>query len=128
MHINTRDVDKVKAILAEADRPETSPPSFPYEAMPRTSSAELAEVMRWEEALRTNHVTLSGSRAHPPAISSYWRRVLALFEVYRQIVHHPGRCVETAAWHALSPGDQWLMARRWPDRAPVSAAHTRSAW
>lgn len=111
MHINVNDLAKVDAMLAERTRP-----TFPAESMPPTAWADLADVAGWEERLRRNAAVFSvneAERLHP-----YWAQVVALFEVYRQISHHPHEPVTPEAMGLLRAGHRWLIERRWPSRMP----------
>ncbi|MDM4721379.1 thymidylate synthase [Micromonospora sp. WMMA1363] len=124
MHVNLLDLDRVDAILAEAAGP-TARPRFPVPSMPATSHDDLALVMAWEESLRTNTRRLDPVRLDRVSLPLYWQQVLALFEVYRQIVHDPDGTVGPDAMAALHPGHRWLVARRWPDRMPATI---RAGW
>jgi thymidylate synthase len=111
MHINQLDVAKVDQILAE-------PPStgFPAEPMPTsTSRADIHAVLAWEERLRHNLGEFTGGEED---LDPYWRRIVALFEVYRQIAHQPDRQVTPEALELLHPGHRWLVEHRWPTRMP----------
>lgn len=118
MHINMSDVDRVRAMLAEADTAHPRPRFEPV-PMPATTSADLAEVMRVEQALRTNQLVLTPHTGLK--LPAYWRQVLALFEVYRQIVHQPDTPIDRVGWGMLSAAHRWLVAARWPDRIPDPA-------
>jgi thymidylate synthase len=113
MHINVLDIAKVEAILAEADR--TPAPMFPRSPMPDTSPEELATVLWWEQALRAGGTALTAEAAARVPVSVYWRQVLLLFEAYRQI-RDTGDPVTADITAALTAGNRWLMAARWPDR------------
>lgn len=113
MHINVLDVGKVEEILAEADR--TPAPMFPRSPMPDTSPEELATVLWWEQALRAGGATLTVGAAGRIPVPGYWQQVLLLFEAYRQI-RQTGDPVTTGVTRALTAGNRWLMAARWPDR------------
>lgn len=123
MHINVLDIDRVNAILAEANTPR---PGFRVMDMPATSTADLDLIMLHEAALRTNQATLSPEAAARLPLPGYWQRILLLFEAYRQISHTTDPVSEQVA-EALDPGHRWLLATRWPDRltpAPVPAGQT----
>ena len=111
MHINLLDLARVDQILAE-------PPStgFPAEPMPTSTLwADIRAVLAWEERLRHNLGEFTGGQddLHP-----YWRRIVALFEVYRQIAHQPDRQVTPDSLELLYPGHRWLVELRWPNRMP----------
>jgi thymidylate synthase len=127
MHINLADLERVDAILAEADRGDARVPMFAPQPMPATSDEELALIMSWEEALRTNTARLDPIRLGQAVdLPVYWREVLALFEVYRQIIHEPDQPITLDALAALRPGHRWLVAVRWPDRTPSADLDPRS--
>ncbi|ASW53119.1 hypothetical protein [Plantactinospora sp. KBS50] len=113
MHINVLDIAKVEAILAEADR--TTAPTFPRSPMPDTSPEELATVLWWEQALRAGGTTLTAEATTRIPVPDYWRQVLLLFEAHRQI-RHTGDPITADITAALTAGNRWLMAARWPDR------------
>jgi thymidylate synthase len=117
MHINKLHLPKVEAILAEAEYP-TAGLRFPQEPMPVTSWGTIAQVALWEEELRANARRLDPAKLLGVPLPPYWRAVLALFEVYRQITHEPDRAVTLDTLLALQPGHRWLVAHRWPDRMP----------
>ncbi|GIF47546.1 thymidylate synthase [Asanoa ferruginea] len=111
MHINVNHLDQVAAILAEPDGP-----TFPRVQMPKTSWIDLADIGSWEERLRRDHARFD--RDDCVGIDPYWAQVIALFEVYRQIVHCPGQRVTVAALEMLRPDHRWLVTHRWPSRMP----------
>lgn len=119
MHINVLDLDTVEAILTEAATGAT-PPAFPAPVMPATTGDDLALVLAWEHRLRTDTDRLDPTRLQTVPLPPYWRQVLALFEVYRHIVHQPGEPVAPDALAVLHPGHRWLAAVRWPDRIPAA--------
>ncbi|MDH6465763.1 thymidylate synthase [Micromonospora sp. A200] len=118
MHINKLDVDKVDAMLAEATGPLPNR-RFPVDQMPATSWETIREVAAWEQVLRDDRDQLTPGRLTTVRVDPYWRRVLALFEFYRQIVHNPGKPVGRDILAELHPGHWWLVANRWPERVPA---------
>ncbi|WP_047891743.1 thymidylate synthase [Micromonospora sp. RV43] len=120
MHINKLDIPKVTAIIDEVGMsgPRTS---FPPDVMPRTTWEELLEVCDWEQRLRLDQDRLTPERLHEIPLDPYWRRVLALFEVYRQIKHSPDTPVSRDSLAELHPGHRWLVAVRWPSYVPATA-------
>lgn len=112
MHINLPDLPKVEAILADHDQP-----AFPHPAMPATASwMDLQTVLGWERRLRMNQAQFTPDMAD---VDVYWKEVIGLFEVYRQITHHPGTPVTRRALAVLRPGHRWLIGCRWPSRMPA---------
>lgn len=124
MHINVADLERVRRILTEADRSTTPRPSFPTVAMTPLSADDLDTLLFWEEGLRANTSQLGPEEFAALQLAPYWRQVLALFEVYRQISHHRELSVTAAALAALDPGHRWLVAHRWPDRMPTESQTT----
>ncbi|WP_238011604.1 thymidylate synthase [Dactylosporangium sp. AC04546] len=121
MHINTADLDHVRAILAEADTAPADP--FPADPMPAdTDWSVIGEVLHHEEALRNNHRALSPAAAAELAVGLYWQRIVLLLEAYRQI-QHTTEPVTRDVLGALHPGHRWLLAHRWPDRIPAATVH-----
>jgi len=115
MHINTLDLAKVERILAEP-----APPHFGHVAMPSTTSwADIRTVLSWEERLRRDQLAFTAEAAH---LDQYWVQVIALFEVHRQLTHHPDQPVTPEALALLRPGHRWLVEQRWPDRMPAGVA------
>ncbi|MFY1656141.1 thymidylate synthase [Micromonospora sp. WMMD1274] len=120
MHVNKLDIPKVTAIINEAGSP-TPGRRYPLDAMPRTTWEELKEVCFWEQRLRLNQDRLTPERLHEIPLDPYWRRLLALFEVYRQIKHSPDTSVSRDSLAELHPGHRWLVAVRWPFCVPATA-------
>lgn len=113
MHINGHDLPRVEAILAEHD-----PPVFPPSVMPATTSwADLRTVLDWERQLRLDQAQFT---PHLLQIDDYWKQIIGLFEVYRQITHRVGEPVNDRALALLRPGHRWLVEHRWPSRMPAA--------
>lgn len=125
MHINEADLARVNASLAEGQPPGVTD-AFPTATMPAdTSWRTIEHVLRWEEGLRTNRRRFRPGQdaiGGNDALAPYWRQVVLLFEVYRQVVHQPDQLIETAVVAALTPAHRWLVAHRWPERFPGSPA------
>jgi thymidylate synthase len=119
MHINVRDLDKVKAILAESESGGTN--FAPAEMPAGTSWSDIHQVLEWEQRLRHNEWHVNQAMLDQLPAKRYWRRVVMLFEVYRQIIHEPGKPVTGEALDALHSGHRWLVEQRWPRRMPSAA-------
>jgi thymidylate synthase len=119
MHINTTDLAKVAAILAEAEQPPVRYPAVPMP--PDTSWEVVNEVLRWEHDLRQDGCALTPAAFARLPLPGYWREVVMLFEVYRQITHDRARPVEAATLALLRPAHRWLVEQRWPERMPAMA-------
>jgi thymidylate synthase len=115
MHINALDIAKVEHILAEQ-----TVYVFPHAAMPAgTSWTDLRTVLDWEQRLRLNQDCFTPDRVD---LAPYWREVVALFEVHRQIAHHPDQPVTAEALAMLRPGHRWLVEQRWPTHVPATVS------
>lgn len=111
MHINVLDGPKVDRILAAGPTAEFQPARMPDS----TTRADLAQVATWEERLRANSAEYTPDLT--PDLHDYWREIIALFEVHRQLTYQDGP-VSGAALDALRGGHRWLVQCRWPDRMP----------
>lgn len=115
MHINALDIAKVEHILAEQ-----TVYVFPHATMPAgTSWTDLRTVLDWEQRLRLNQDCFTPDRVD---LAAYWREVVALFEVHRQITHHPDKPVSADALALLRPSHRWLVEQRWPIRMPATVS------
>lgn len=122
MHINAADLPKVTAILTEADQPGVWFPAVP---MPLDTTWETIDVvLRWEEDLRCDRRALTPAAFARLPLSTYWREIVMLFELYRQLTHHPGQPVDPATLALLRPAHRWLVEHRWPERMPTMAGST----
>lgn len=116
MHINDTDADRVKHLLAGRDQPR---PQFPIHPMPATSWADLKLIEYLEHRLRRDHDRISPHELDRLELDPYWRQVVLLLEIYRQIVHHPDIPVEAESLHVLFPAYRSLIVNRWPERMPA---------
>jgi thymidylate synthase len=116
MHVNFPDLPRVQAILREAGR--GAPPRFPAAPMPAGRQGDLGAVLEWEQVLRLNQRAVRPGTADLDGLDAYWRRVVTLFEAYRQITYGPGRTVDPGTLGALDPGHRWLLGHRWPGSVP----------
>ncbi|MFD8965095.1 thymidylate synthase [Streptomyces sp. NPDC059568] len=116
-HVNDRNAERVKKVLAEADVRQ-NPRHFAFPAMPQeTTAATIARILEHEEALRTNKAQYSADDIAGLDVDAYWQQVLLLFEVYRQIEHDRTDAVSRDLLDALTPGLRWLLGHRWPSCA-----------
>lgn len=114
MHLNEPDLPRARAILAERT---PAPPTAP--AMPVTTTwRTIQKVLEWEESLRTNRRRLYADVITDLPLEPYWRQVVLLLEVYRQITHQPNSPVDAGVLAALDPYYRWLVACRWPGHLP----------
>ncbi|MFB6725564.1 thymidylate synthase [Kribbella sp. NPDC056345] len=115
-HIGDRDLARARSTLAEASE-RARRPAFDVRAMPKdTTPGVVLELLRHEEALRTNARQYRPSEIADMDFDPYWEQVLLMFEAKRQLVHCPADTVDDELMNALDPGLRWLMARRWPRR------------
>lgn len=123
MHVNEPDLARMDAILAG---PETSDP-FPDSSMPADTSWEtIRRVLRWEAELRANRRRFDPVSGTLAPASTYWRQVLLLFEVYRQITHQPDDAIDAVTLAELTPAHRWLVTQRWPGRVGAQPAGSTS--
>jgi thymidylate synthase len=123
MHINKSDLATEAAILAEYEQEERPPVRFPAKEMPPDTTWDTIHLLlRWEENLRHDRCALTPATWRRLPLPRYWREIIMLFEVYRQITHHPGRRVDPATAALLRPGHRWLVEKRWPDHMPTTTA------
>ncbi|MEU7871261.1 thymidylate synthase [Dactylosporangium sp. NPDC049140] len=124
MHINTLDLDQVRAILTEADTAPAAGP-FPPDPMPADTDWPVIDlVLHAEEALRANRLPMPPADVSGMPLAPYWQRIVLLLEAYRQIQHTTGP-VTADVLDALHPGHRWLLTQRWPDRVPATAGQPR---
>ncbi|MFJ5836123.1 thymidylate synthase [Streptomyces shenzhenensis] len=113
-HVNDANADRVRRVLNEAAT-RSAPTTFSFRAMPETTSAKtISEVLRHEEALRTNQLRYNAQHVQRLDLEPYWKQVVMLFELYRQIQHDKTAAVDPVLLAALDPGLRWLMKRKWP--------------
>ncbi|QCX82256.1 Thymidylate synthase (plasmid) [Streptomyces sp. YIM 121038] len=112
-HVNDANADRVKRALHEADtRP--APVRYEFPPMPAsTTAATIRRVLEHEELLRTNQVRYNAAYIGDLDFEPYWRQVLLLFELYRQIRHEHTVAVSPDILGALDPALRWLAAHRW---------------
>jgi thymidylate synthase len=102
MHVGDHDADRAAAIVADADA-DAEHDRFPVAPMPPTNWSDLHIVQRHEEKLRRDEERLNPYDVSWLGLAPYWQQVLLMFEIYRQIVHHPGDPVTPQALQALAP-------------------------
>ncbi|MFF9313863.1 thymidylate synthase [Streptomyces sp. NPDC014748] len=112
-HVNDRNGERVKQVLAEADtRPH--PHNFPFPAMSaETTPDTITRVLEHEELLRTNKARYRAGDVARLDVDAYWQQAVLLFEIYRQIRHEETDAVSRDVLEALHPGLRWLCSHRW---------------
>jgi thymidylate synthase len=112
LHVYEPDVPRARAVLADAAAGATGA-AYPFPAMPPGDNwASVRAVLDWEQRLRTNQARLSAAELAGLELPRYWREVVALFELHRQIRTGQDPDLDTAA--ALDPALRECMANRWP--------------
>ena len=82
--------------------------------MPETTGPDtIARVLAHEQVLRTNEAAYSADDIAALDLDPYWKQVLLLFEVHRQITHDKVDQVDARVLAALDPGLRWLLGHRW---------------
>ncbi|RKS07328.1 thymidylate synthase [Nocardiopsis sp. Huas11] len=119
MHVNDRDAKAVRRLLNEPRQPGYVRPAFPSPVMPAsTGTATMCVVLEHEEALRTGQADYTVDQVGALDLPEYWRQVVLLLEIYRQIKHTDD---PVGADHlaALDGGYRWLVMNRWKNRMPT---------
>jgi thymidylate synthase len=120
-HVNDHNSDRVHRVLKEADN-RRAPTTFVFPAMPDSTNADtIAAVLAYEEALRRNEIRYSLDTVQKLPLEPYWRQVVMLFELYRQIKHDDVSQVDPQLMAAADPGLRWLMEHKWPACAAATA-------
>ncbi|MGP4110784.1 thymidylate synthase [Streptomyces sp. 4N509B] len=111
LHVYDTDRAWAGEVIAEAGA-RTEPPSrFP--AMPAGDNwPHVHEVLAWERRLRENSARLSAADLAALDLPPYWRHVVGLFEVYRQIKHRTDR--DARVVDALPDTFRTALVSRWP--------------
>jgi thymidylate synthase len=119
LHVYESDRAWAQRVLDEhAAGGETS--STPFPAMPIGDNwPYVTAVLELERALRTDTLAMSADAVRRLDLPHYWRQVVAMFEVYRQI-RQVGR-VDPAHLDVLDPVYRRATLTRWPDMAARSA-------
>lgn len=116
MHVYDQDAGWAERVLGEAAAATAPVTAFP--AMPAGDNwPYLREVLDWERQLRLDMSRLAPARIPGLDLPEYWRHVVVLFEVYRQIRHRTG--VDAAVLDELPPAYRSSVLNRWPDYSGV---------
>jgi thymidylate synthase len=111
-HVYASDYVAAERVLAEAREMKAPNGDAAFPAMPMENNWQyLSEVLRWEEALRTGQTRLRIEDLAKLSLPVYWRQILALFELYREITSNetPDNCV----YAFLPPLYQELLSAKW---------------
>jgi thymidylate synthase len=116
LHLATADLPRVHRVLAE--HRDVGPVRFAPLEMPVGASWEdITAVLEFEARLRDNSLQLTPAELAEIELDPYWRQMILLLEVYRQIYYNPYP-VERDVLIALDPGLRYLVERRWPEWMP----------
>jgi thymidylate synthase len=111
MHVYDNDAGWAERVLDEA---ATAPAvTSPVPAMPPGDNwPHVREVLAWERELRLDATRLTPAQLTRLDLPDYWRHVVALFEVYRQVRYGTG--VDPAVLDDLPPFYRSSVLNRWP--------------
>lgn len=111
LHVYDSDARWAARVLAEADT--ALEPSSPFPAMPDGDNwPYVREVLRWEQLLRGDRERLAADRIEAIDLPAYWRHVVALFELQRQIRHGTAKSPDVLG--ALPETYRSAVENRWP--------------
>ncbi|HEV2342909.1 MAG TPA: thymidylate synthase [Actinocrinis sp.] len=115
-HVYKSDADWVNRVL---DQDPGDHDGEPFPAMPHGDvRLHLEQVLDWERALRLDDRQLDADRLQALDLPEYWRHVLGLFELYRQIKH--GTHQDPRVLDLLPAVYRDTVITRWPG---LAAAH-----
>jgi len=104
LHIYDTDARRVGEVLD--DPASLDPPAYAFPAMPDGDNWPfLREVLRYEEALRTNRARI-GPDLDRIGLPAYWNQVLLLMELHRR--HHYREAADEELLNLLWPVYRWL--------------------
>ncbi|MFD8494968.1 hypothetical protein [Amycolatopsis sp. NPDC059657] len=106
----------VRRPLRHADLNQPAMPTMPS----TTTWNTLHLVGDYEDALRRNAFSCTPGDLADSDLAPYWRQVVLLFEVQRQVMHNPEAPIDANVLGALEPVYRNLLARCWPGRMPDS--------
>ncbi|GGM86975.1 thymidylate synthase [Dactylosporangium sucinum] len=112
MHVYDTDAAWAERVLDEAAATPAGGADFP--AMPGGDNwPHIRQVLAWERELRLDATRLTPGHLSRLDLPDYWRHVVALFEVYRQIRHATG--VDPAMLDELPAPYRSSVLTRWPE-------------
>jgi len=118
LHVQERDTYHLAEAIREVTRWGYTPPAFTLPAMPTDARNGLATALLWEHQLRTNQRATAPSDPELRGIDPYWRNIILLLEIDRQVKIHQNRIFDAGVFQALHPAYRWLVAHDWPARLP----------
>lgn len=112
-HVYDTDYEWARRVLAEADGRAYPLRERRFPRMPRQNNWEdIRAVIELEPKLRTNAVRLEAEEVEDLVLDPYWRDVVCLFELYRQLVYEDRMSPEH--FSLLHPLYQSLLQSKWP--------------
>lgn len=109
IHVYEPDDERVRAVLDDA----TGPAPYRFPVMPVCDNRPYVRtVLEHEEALRAGDARLDAGAVAGLDLPHYWRQVVLLLELYREL-RHDGRADERTL-DALDPIYRYFVAHRWP--------------
>jgi thymidylate synthase len=116
-HVYESDAAWAHRVLAQATDTDAEPAPFPR--MPAGDNwPHLREVLNLEERLRTDRLRLSASAVSTLDMPAYWRDVVALLEIQRQLRHRTNADLDVVA--VLPPLFRELVRTKWPHLVSVA--------
>lgn len=120
LHLYDPDAEAARRVLAEAGRPPEVPDRMP--AMPHGDPRPwVARVMDLEERLRTDTYRIDRAQLQRIELPDYWRQVVILFELHRQVRYGGGRHTDVLL-DSLIPLYRHMLVSRFPSLSPGPAA------
>lgn len=112
LHVYDTDREWAADVLSEAALLTEPGPAFP--AMPAGDNwPHIREVLAWERELRLDATRLSADELAAIDLPDYWRHVIGLFELYRQVRYRTDP--DPGVLHTLPELYRSAVATRWPE-------------
>jgi thymidylate synthase len=117
LHVYDSDREWAQEVLRESQAGPAAGAGNQFPQMPAGDNwPYLREVLEWEYLLRANRDSVPASRLDALALPGYWKNVVGLFELHRQIRHETQCDPEVLA--LLPELFQDAMTAKWPTRFP----------
>lgn len=111
-HVYESDYQWAEKVIAEAEKIQSYMYPFSFPRMPLGDNWRYIHVvLELEQRLRENKFKPSVSDLSNLSLPEYWRQVVILFEVYREIVRE--KAIKREIYQLLIPVYQYLVANRW---------------
>lgn len=118
LYVQERDTYHLAEAIREVTRWGYTVPAFMPPTMPTDARNGLAAALLWEHQLRNNQRAAAPGDAELRGLDPYWRNIVLLLEIDRQVQVHPEAIFDASTFQALHPTCRWLVARDWPARLP----------